>query len=73
MSVCQGVEVKMFVLTLAAEQRKRKHPVTDRDGSVPIHNRWLPWGIVHQRAENQSSFAIGSLTGRSLYCALGIQ
>lgn len=29
-----GVEVKMIVLALAAEQRNRKHSVTDRDGSV---------------------------------------
>ena len=29
-----GVEVKTIVLALAAEQRNRKHPVTDRDGSV---------------------------------------
>ena len=36
-----GVEVKMIVLALAAEQCNRKHPVTDRDGSVYTTDGYL--------------------------------
>lgn len=70
---CDGSEVKMFVLTLAGEQRNRKHPVTDQDGSVYTTNGYLKVPYIKGR-KNQSRHVIDSLTltGRSLYCAFGV-
>lgn len=64
-----GVEVKTIDLALAAEQRNGKHPVTDRDGTLYTTDGYLEVSYI-KRQKNQSSFVIGSLTGRSLYCAL---
>ena len=66
-----GVEVKMIVLALAAEQRNRKHPVTDRDGSVYTTDGYLKVSYIKGQG-NQSSLVIGSPTRTSLYYALGV-
>ena len=61
----------MIVLALAAEQHNRKHPVTDRDGSVYTTDGSLKVSYIKGQ-KIHSSLVIGSLTGRSLYCALGV-